>query len=335
MLRFFTTSNPSIALIFALILLIAYRVLFAFHPLDLSVWQQDLAPLSSWIGKLIGPQLLGSQLFHLITSGIVVAAQAFYINFKINETKVFPKTGYLVGWIYLILLHSNPSFLVFSPLMIASTFIILVFSAVAQLTEKQQVAGAIFNAGLLVGLATLNWYPAMLLFFFVVVSIVALPLFRFRYPVLLIAGAAIPIIYLFSFYFLTDNFMEGIATIFSTFSFNRFQEFKLNQMNTMYLFVALFWSVLGLASTLGYMQGVIKDVRRILNMLILLSILITISYVFQNENDYFILLPILFPFSIFIAMFINRIKKPLFAELVHVSLLLPLVIQVVLIFTIK
>lgn len=158
------STNALLLLIYALVLkfpLFLHPYLPVLHPEDNYIYRFILTILKSLFGN--------SAFLFSFLSFVVLFSQATLLNGICNYHKMLPRANYLPAMCYILLTSLLPDWSHFSaPLLINSILIWCWYRMVALYNSSKPVT-SIFNIGLLLGLATLLYMPAIafliLLFF--------------------------------------------------------------------------------------------------------------------------------------------------------------------------
>lgn len=147
-------------------------------------------------------------------SAMAYSALAFALNMLIaylllqfiNAQRLMIKPNYLAGMAYMLITSFMPAFNRFSAVLIASLLLLLSVVLLFRSYNIKLDKNNIFNAGLLIGIASLFFLPAML---FVIWAFLALAILRpFKLPewVVLILGVTSPYYFFAAWLFLNDHF---------------------------------------------------------------------------------------------------------------------------------
>jgi len=115
----------------------------------------------AWLKNLFDGESAWS--WSLTVALILVWFQGLVINYLMNEYRIgaqatlFP--GLLIAWFY----SSSPEFYGLSPQLVANTFVVLAIHQIYKVYRQGESALPIFNAGFLIGLASLSSYAYLIL----------------------------------------------------------------------------------------------------------------------------------------------------------------------------
>ena len=146
--------------------------------------------------------------FHIIYSVIaflLLYVQALSLNKLVNNQRLMQKSNYLTGMSYLLITSLFTDWYYLSSPLIINSFLIMVLARLCNLHSNNSPKTALFNIGIITGLATFFYFPSI---GFALLIIVGLGITRpFRLPEWLMAllGILTPYYFLAAWVFLTDS----------------------------------------------------------------------------------------------------------------------------------
>ena len=151
--------------------------------------------------------LLGhsAPLFYSVIVFLLIYFQAVYLNKIVINQRLFSKPNYLTGMSYLLLTSVFSFWSAFSSVLIVATVLIWILSILSRLSNTPDPKKTLFNVGLLLGLAALIFFPAIL---FLLLALIGLSIMRpFRLPewVILFFGLGTPFYFLWAYSYLFDK----------------------------------------------------------------------------------------------------------------------------------
>ena len=213
----FKESNP-ISYLIAILLLGSALVVWGhfevvINPLESMPLYQVLtsvvAPLPAWgIGCIIF---------------LLVGSQAYHWNTVAANHEVLYKKSLLPLLLYIVFAASLPIFLSLNPVLPVISFTIVILDKLFKIYKNPNPLSLVFDAAFLSGVSTLFWFPAILLFPFLLIAVVILKPINLRDIVVLIIGLCTPFILAFVCLF----FFEKGPVVELLFPFSRL-EFQLN-----------------------------------------------------------------------------------------------------------
>jgi hypothetical protein len=129
---------------------------------------------------------------------------AFLLN-RLNTKFIFiPERTYLPAIIYIVLVSSSISIQVLNPAVFAALFIIFALERIIDSYKIEQLSYNIFDASLLIGVASLFYFNAIFFIVFIWAGLILIRPFHIREWIYTILGTVLPYFILFSVYFIAD-----------------------------------------------------------------------------------------------------------------------------------
>jgi hypothetical protein len=198
LVRFFRSHQPVLLIIIPLLGLLMWLPAFL-HPLPLVV--SHPMPLFELLTKpLISHPFLASLLAFLL-----LLLQAFLFNFILEKYEFSGKPTYLPALLYIVFASFAPGLLQLHPALIASIFILLALHRILGTYRITNAYAACFEAGFLISLASLFYFPAILCIIFIFIAILLLRPFSGREWIIASLGFLLPCLYVFCYYFVIDG----------------------------------------------------------------------------------------------------------------------------------
>ena len=266
---------------YAPLLLILLAVLFwldlFFKPIapDISYCS---APLFKLTGGYWSQYPLGSMIFAIC----LLIIQAFHINYVATSNAFTERFSALPGLTYIMLMSSSPSMISLNPILLANLFLIPAMNKLVDVYEEQSIAKELFNSGFLIGLASLFYYPAMILFLALVASVFVYYIVNFRRIFAALLGLITPFAFMMTYFFLSEELLswyDNLTVVFEPFLI-------LEQEATLYqkIFIAglAFFSILAFSHLqLVYKAAKPIRARKRITLLFLFFLISVSSYIFS------------------------------------------------------
>lgn len=329
MLQIFTKKQFNLAIIFIATSLIPLQFISSLAPIDIDVWNHA-APFSKFIGNSIGVKLLANSYFNFALSIFLIYIQLFLVYNVFNKFKNIEKNSLLATWLYLWCLHLFPSMANFSPALISSTLILIVIYQFHYHIESKSF-DYLFKTSILVGLSFLIWYPSIAILLFMLLVLFQYNELSIKKVIIILTSFIIPLIYFICYYLYNENGMEIIYKL-SNFHLSSLSLPEISIYQIITIISLLLMIALGAIQSLAFSSQTIKATRLFMNSLFTFSIIAILSAFLSLNSVVYSLIILCFPISLFLVHYINIFKRPLFAELAHLSLILLLIINFVLCF---
>jgi hypothetical protein len=199
----FKQKNPGNAL-----LLLVYALVLKF-----SMFLHPVAPLAAQGDNYLYRFILNSlnsvfgnlPFFYQLISFILLFTQATLFNRICNYQKLLPKPNYIPGMSYILITSMVPDWNHFSaPLLINSVMIWVCYRLVG-LYNNERASSSIFNIGILMGIVTLLYIPAIAFLLLLFFALLVMRPFRLREWLMGILGFTFPYYFLFIILFISNK----------------------------------------------------------------------------------------------------------------------------------
>ena len=141
-----------------------------------------------------------------IISFALLGMQAVSFNKIVNDQRMLQKPNYLTGMSYLLITSLFADWFALSSALITNTLIIWIWSKLCTLHNSQSPKTTIFNVGLIIGLASFIYLPAILFSLLFVVGIAITRPFKLNEWLIGLVGITIPFYFFAAWLFLTENY---------------------------------------------------------------------------------------------------------------------------------
>ncbi len=321
MLTLFKSNNPAVVVLYVLYLAL-FRVFALYVHVDTTFVFAHSEPLSKIIFGLLKNVLQRHEMVSYALSGVLCFIQALLINNLINENKILPKKNYVGGLLFIIVFSFFKESLVLSPASLALTLIILSTQRIFSLIKKEKATGDIFDVGFLLSVATLIYFPCIVLVVFAFAGVAIVRPFAYREWAIVFVGLLSPFILLFTFYFWNDKtamLFHDIANVHGKVWLKGPALLQTDWLLAGSLLVFILVSLVILPTAL---YSSLIQVRKFSTTLIVLIFLIGISFVLQQNKSLCHWALLALPLSVIFSMVLIQIKNKLVSEVIHLMLIL-------------
>lgn len=314
MLTLFRT-NQSLANIFLLPYVVLLHLhLFIFPGTNPTVYEHGL--LSSWVAKW----LQDIPFWANITTILLLFVQAIMINSLVIKNRLSREISLFPGLFYVLLASFIPEFLQINPPLLANTFFILSLSSLLAVYKKPVAASLILNTGIWIGIASLFYFPYIILGILGLIGLNILRAFKLRERLMLLSGVFIPFFLFGVYFFWTDQLSSFMEQQF----FFRLKWHPLIEgfHGIDYIKLGIFGLIL-LVTFLSYGQYTQKQniqVQKKINILYWATVLFFGSLAFTAYTGLMNLLYLTIPLSMLLSLNFIYMKKRS-AETIHIILL--------------
>lgn len=160
------------------------------HPMA-PLRQPDDHFLYIWLLDFLAPLRLPAIIYSLIAF-FLLYSQAVMFNRICNDQKMMAKTNYLPGMAYMLITTLFIEWNHFSAPLLINSLLIWIFHRVSILYNSNKPGAAIFNVGLIMGLVTLMYQPAIVFSIFLLMSLFIMRPLRVREWLIGILGITTP-----------------------------------------------------------------------------------------------------------------------------------------------
>lgn len=253
---------------------------------------------------------------------LIIIIQAIIINYLFTNSYFIREKTIIPAYLFILLSSVINSYNFINIYHVILTIFIGLYYLFLKINFQEQVKSDIFNVGCLFGIAIIL-FPNLIFFtpLLLIIIYVVKPL-RIKELLLAIIGILCVLFFYFSLIYLLD------IKIIAPFNFY-FYPSNITELDTsikIKIFVLALFSIISLYGMIGIKQSTENRVKRNVDMLFLLAIssflIIVMNTFFFPNNVVFIFLPS----TIFISIFLHRIKKQKVIETFNFILLLSIVI---------
>jgi len=314
----FNSDRFTVVFILVLYMLILKGRLLIF---PISIDNDDLSIFSDYLFRLIEWVFGDSLLAPTILATLLVLIQALSLNQLVNEYKLLGKRTYLPAMTYVLLTSLFVDFSVLTPVIVANTFLIVVLRKTFVLYQKITAYEEVFDIGLLIGMASLFYFPFLFLILFLVLGLTILRPFNWREWVIGSSGVLVPYLLLGTYFFWIDNlgsFLQLDIVDKIRFTENKIvMDYEILIKGSLLIFT-LGWSLIRIQANLAKSS---VQVRKFSMVLIWFLVLGSLSVIILPEMvlSHFVVIAI--PASSMIAYNFLMSKQRFFVEFLHIVFL--------------
>ncbi len=262
------------------------------------------------------PFFLNYPVTAVILTFAAVTFQAFFVTHVASSKVMKNRFSAVAGLIFLLLVSSRPEMIAVQPGHFSGVFVLLALNKILNTYTDKDIILQIFNAGVLISLAGLFYFPAWTLFLLLIISLFIYYVFTVRTFLAALTGFVTPLFFIFTILWVSgqlDSALLSLARYQSTWtntgiSFSFYDRF--------YLYTFGFLTVLSLFSLrLLHMPSKAIRIRRrmytlsVALMVAALSYLLAGNHILINHSLLFI------PLSVSLAVFFEDMGNSVRREL--------------------
>lgn len=147
----------------------------------------------------------GLPLLSVISAFVLLMLQVFMVNYMVQANNLLGKPSWLPGFLYLLLMSSDPSLISLHPVLVANLFLIWALARTLAAYSESDVMVEVFNVGFLIALAGLFYYPAIVFFLWLLVVLGVYFLLSLRGLAAAFMGFLTPFFFLLTWYYLSGQ----------------------------------------------------------------------------------------------------------------------------------
>jgi len=282
------------------------------------IWD-NTAPLSALVYAGLDRIFGRSQTVYQIVALIVASFQVIYFNVMINNRDILTKRNYVPGLIYLLFLNFSFDCCTLSPVLMATTFVLMSFGTMVRQISRLQSTDEVFEMGFLIGIASLFYPPACIFILWAIASMAFFSGATLRQHSLSIFGFLFPLLLTALFFYLKGTYSAFYSNFIS--SVFQIRQYHLNDFKSslVTLLIPFSLGILGflrLVSTFGFNNFQVRCQQ--VMMLWGIAGVISIGLMpFLAPMQFIIFVPAL---ALFTINFFNSFKKQWLAELIFLGI---------------
>ncbi len=316
MLSYFKSQQPPTVLAF-IILFIVLKIPFLTIAKIIPV--NNVENLWGSIGLLLSNRFL----LNFILAQVCLLAQAIWFNYLFHEADYHEGSSMIPALYFSLITGLIPQFNEFSIYLIISFILLLMFQMFLSITVKESTKLECFNVGVLGSILVLiNLHFAIFIPFLLLILYSIKP-FRLNEYLMLFFGIIFPIYLALAISYIADLYINVDAFSITPFHFAKLNNNILNYIN---FILTAFYLVFSFISLRGIMYSTSFKRRKNLNMLIFFFVGVVVSIVISGNMDETVFSLLFIPVSIFLSLFMLRIRKKQLGEVLNAIFVLTIII---------
>lgn len=199
----FKTSSP-VNIIYLLLYAFLLKIYSFLHP-HIPVAQGTDGFLYHKILNFLSPAGNAAPIIYPLIVLVLTLTQALSFNSIINNEKLLSKPSYLPAMAYVLATALFPEWWQLSSSLVINTLLIAVLGILAKLFNSNNPKTHVFNAGMIVGVASFFYFPAIAFILLIFFGLMILRPFSLSEWLVAILGVFTPYYFLFGILFLMNN----------------------------------------------------------------------------------------------------------------------------------
>jgi hypothetical protein len=160
--------------------------------------------LYNWLADVITPWHIPPVVYSIITF-LLLYSQAMLVNRIFVVQRMLGNPNYLPAMAYMLITSLFPEWNQFSAPLLVNSFLIVIFYRLVNIHNAARAGAAIFNVGLLMGIVTLLYEPAVLFVLLVLFALFIMRPIRLREWLISLLGVTMPYYFLGILLYLTNK----------------------------------------------------------------------------------------------------------------------------------
>ena len=144
--------------------------------------------LDSFIGHVLFSFGNGGLIIRFILTSLFIFTQAVQINSIANDSRMYYSQSGFAGLFYILLTSLAPEYMSISPALVGMSFLLLAIQSVYGVYKKSNVTKKIFNASVMIAIATIFYPPYAIMFIGLFIELIILRSFTFKEQLQYIVG---------------------------------------------------------------------------------------------------------------------------------------------------
>lgn len=271
--------------------------------------------LSHYLYDLLGPDTVLLKIFSIL----ILLFQAIQINRLVSLNRLTNENSLFPGVFYLLLASTTLEFVPLHPMLLANTFIILMFLDVFKQTRNIQLHLDMFNVGFWAGLASLFYFPYIIFLILGIMGVIYLRTYKWVDTARALMGLFVPYFLLSAIIFLFDHLPDiWYLHVKDSMSFLDLNE-TLTWKNYVLIGVFALIILVSVFMSRSYSSGVNIHVRKKISVLFITLMGSMALIILSSDTNIRSLLFLVFPMSIVTAAMFLELDSQ-FAEILHILL---------------
>lgn len=258
--------------------------------------------------------------FSLAVGIFLVVIEGFLLNYIIDLHKILPERNNLVAFFYVIFCSIHTAFLYPNPVIVANLFLILALGQLLMIYNQKNVLKEVFNASLLIGVASLFYFPSLFLVVLIWSACLTIRPFEWRNYIVSLFGPILIGLWLATYYYLNDQIPNLVL------KYSEFNNYSYGLTISGFSFVVLaLLLILAIVAFSSLLRGLSKNTVRVKNLLRIIVVYFLLSVVsfFFTTNDYFSTYSlVLVSFAVYTANYFDYLKRYWVGNVIIILLLL-------------
>jgi hypothetical protein len=279
--------------------------------------------------ELLVRPLAGVPWLSNIIAMLLIIGEGFLLNYIANENEVLTKKTALPALFYIVFISNNSAMLELHPILFSNLFLMFALSKILNSYRKDIAFSQVFDAGLLISVATLFYFPCIVFFPLIGVALLIFRPFLWREWVISFIGVLVPYIFVVTIYFWRE--MLDYLLYDKMFFPMVFKKAGTELSQSFYVLATTGWAIviISFGKLFNGLGGGSQKTKKALILMLWMFAFSCLSVFLAPAiiTKYFTLLTI--PLSIICSNYFIRAKKELWAEILFLIFIITLFVNLV------
>lgn len=247
---------------------------------------------------------------------VLLVAEAVLLNVILGIHRLTDHKQLVAAAVYLVLMGSSPLMAQPNIMLVVNLLMIVLLHVVLSLYGQQEPYSRLFDAGFLLGIASLLYFPAIFFLFFLLVALLIFQLFHWREWLIPIIGLAAPFVFVAVWFFWTDQLVMQYDFFISKFTPTLPETFPLSAPYLAIWLLVLLLFFMGLPISIRLFNDNAADLRKKFRVVTFMLFFTLLSAFFAGADLKWHLHIAIIPLTVFFTAYFIRHKRSFWGEIV-------------------
>lgn len=318
MLKFFKHNYIAQLVVIVLLLVALWIPVFVQNISDIAVGMPT-TPLYNLIADIFGSSNAAMTIFTFIVFGLSV----LFFNSMLSVNQLVTRNSSIGAFVFVLCLCSVPIQDEFYPFLLASPLIMMVIQTIYLIYQIEKPEPYLMNAGVFVAIASMIYFPAIVLILWVLVAIIIMDVRGIKRSMIPVMGFLIPYFILFVCFYFNRTLIENIEHYSLTFDVLSLERLGMTTLEMIALILVFVFLVLSLMMIKSENADNSVSTRKKVNVTVLLFVFGFLMLFMQKPvvcNGL-----IFMALAVFVSMALCYVKKTKIIDIVLFILMLAII----------
>jgi hypothetical protein len=247
---------------------------------------------------------------------VLLVAEAVLLNVILGIHRLTDHKQLVAAAVYLVLMSSSPLMVQPNIMLVVNLVMIVLLHVVLSLYGQQEPYNRLFDAGVLLGIASLIYFPSVFFVFFLLTALMIFQLFHWREWLIPLIGLATPFVFVAVWFFWTDQLVMQYDFFISKFTLTLPEMFPLSTPYLAIWILLLLLLFMGLPVSIRLFNDNAADLRKKFRVVAFMLFFALLSSFFAGADLKWHLHIAIIPLTVFITAYFMRHKRSFWGEIV-------------------